>query len=137
MTRHGREFMDLASYLRDVTEEANPTRVVLESTCGCRATAFAVEADTVEGCARRICPACGAAAFLADSEEYWNEAEPERVHCACGHQTFEVGVGFSFRPDDEVDWITVGCRCLQCGLMSVPVDWEIDYAPTEHLFERT
>jgi len=137
MEQRGREFTDLASYLREVTESANPARVVLESTCGCRATAFRVEADADEGCARRICVACGASAFLGDSEEFWAEAEAEQVRCVCEGEVFEVGIGFSFRDDDEVSWFTVGCRCLACGVLSVPVDWKIDYAPTEHLFEKT
>jgi len=135
--RRGREFVDLASYLREVTEETNPTRVVLESTCGCRATAFLLEADAAEGCARRVCQACGAEAFLGDSEEFWSQAEPEQVRCDCDAEVFEIGVGYSFRADDEVSWLTVGSRCLACGLMTTPVDWKIDYAPTEHLFEKT
>lgn len=137
MEQRGREFIDLASYLRGVTEGSHPARIVLESTCGCRATQFRVAADATEGCARRECVACAAPAFLADSEEFWAEAEPENVRCACEGEVFEVGVGFSFAADDEVNWITVGCRCLNCGLMTTPVDWKIDYAPTEHLFEKT
>jgi hypothetical protein len=80
--------------------------------------------------------ACGTAAFIGDSDEYWGDAEPEPVQCHCGGDAFELAVGFSFRADEEVRWITVGARCVACGALSSPVDWKIDYAPTDHLFER-
>jgi hypothetical protein len=130
-------FVALAEYIRAITEAGYPARVVLQSACTCRGTHFRLEADETEGCARRICVDCGAEAFIGDSEEYWNESEPESARCACGGDAFQVAVGFSFREDDEIQWLTLGTRCTRCGLLDSPADWKIDYAPTDHLFEKT
>jgi hypothetical protein len=136
ITRLGADFVDLAAYLRAITEEGYPARIVLQSSCGCRSTTFRLEADDTEGCARRTCSACGVQAFLGDSEELWDEAEPAAVACLCGADVLELGIGFSFSDDEEIRWITIGSRCVKCGLMDSPADWKIDYAPTEHLFEK-
>jgi hypothetical protein len=135
-SRHDSGFVELAEHVRSITDEAYPARVVLQSTCACRGTLFHVKADEAEGCAQRTCVACGTAAFIGDSDEYWADAEPASVLCDCGGDAFEVAVGFSFRSDEEVRWIIVGVRCAACGAVSSPVDWKIDYAPTDHLFER-
>jgi hypothetical protein len=136
MELRGHEFVDLASYVRGVTERTYPASVVLESTCGCRATAFRVEVDSDAGSARRTCLECGRSAFIGDSEEFWSEAEAEPVRCNCGGEAFEVGVGYSLDEEQEVNWLTVGCRCLNCGAMLIGAEWRIDYTPTEHLFEK-
>ena len=136
-SRRGAEFVDLATYLRGITEQGYPARIVLQSSCGCRGTTFRLEADDTEGCAQRTCTACGTQAFLGDSDEIWNESEPEWIHCLCGAERFELGVGFSFAENEEINWLTIGSRCVECGLMDSPVDWKIDYAPTDQLFERT
>jgi len=133
----GEEFADVAQYLRDLTEEGYPVEIVLQSTCGCRETKFLLDADQTEGCARRTCPQCEAEAFVGDSEEYWEESEPERSTCRCGAELFELGIGFSLRNDGEICWLTIGQRCVACGLLGSFVDWKVDYAPTDHLYEKT
>jgi hypothetical protein len=35
-----------------------------------------------------------------------------------------------------VKWITVGTRCAACGVLGSPVDWKIDYGPTDHLLRQ-
>lgn len=132
----GSEFADLAVYLRTTVEARHPIHVVLQSTCGCRETAFRLEVDPEEGCACRACTACGAQAHIADSNERWPQAEPVPAVCACGGERFELGVAFSFRGDGEVRWITVGRRCLRCARLDCAADWEIDGRGTEHLLER-
>lgn len=137
MEQRGREFMDLASYIREATEKANPANVVLESTCGCRATEFQVEVDEDADCAMRTCLACGAGAHIGDSDEFWAQVEPVVLRCPCGGTAFEVGVGYSLDDEDEVHWLTVGGRCLACGVMTTAAEWKIDYRPTVHLFEKS
>lgn len=137
MAQSESSFVELAEHVRAITEGGYPARVVLQSTCACRGSIFRLSADEDEGCAQRTCVACGAESFIGDSDEFWEDAEPEHVECECGADEFEVAVGFSFREDEEVRWLTVGARCTACGLMSSPADWKIDYAPTDHLFERT
>lgn len=132
----GDSFIDLAVYLRQVTEP-HPIEIALESTCSCRGTVFSLECDPLEGCARRTCVACGAPAFIGDSQELWENAEPEEYNCPCGGDRFDLGVGFSQNEGGEVRWVIVGCRCVACGALDCAVDWEVDYSPTEHLFEKS
>jgi hypothetical protein len=133
----GIDFSDLAEYIRIYTEDGYPAEKIIQCKCQCGAGVFRLEADPDEGCAKRICAACGSEAFVCDSEEYWDDAEPIRCVCPCGGELFELGVGFSFREDGDVKWITVGERCVSCGALGSFVDWKIDYGPTEHLFECT
>ena len=49
---------------------------------------------------------------------------------------FELVVGFSHRDDGTVKWITVGLRCVDCGILDSPVDWKIDYSPASHLYDQ-
>jgi hypothetical protein len=129
----GTEFDDLVNYLQEVTAESYPAGPVVQSTCECGVQVFRLEADADEGCARRICTSCGRIAFVADSADYWDDAEPEEVRCPCGQGAFELGVAFALRNDGEVRWITAGVRCVVCGVLGAPVDWKIDYSPTDHL----
>ncbi|WP_260848731.1 hypothetical protein [Streptomyces sp. SLBN-118] len=59
-------------------------------------------------------------AFIADSEEYWNEEsweddEPGAAGCPCGSEEFESAVAFSLGDDGSVRWVTVGLRCIKDG----------------------
>lgn len=136
----GTEFADLAEYLAAYTEDGYPAEVIRQSVCTCGHTVFRLEGDTVEGCARRTCDACGTAAFIAGSEEYWDEADPEPCVCPCRCRRFEVGVGFSLRQEGEgkgeVRWITVAERCVVCGVLGSYVDWKIGYSPSRHLLDQ-
>jgi hypothetical protein len=135
----GTDFGDLAEYLRELTADGYPADRIVQSICACGHTAFRLLADQDEGCARRQCAACGEVAFICDSAEYWEEAEPEKVRCPRKHDVFDVGVGFSMRADepDEVKRITVGTRCVNCGTLASPVDWKIDYSPSSQLLTMT
>ena len=80
----------------------------------------------MQGCAQRCCRACASSAFIGGSEEFWESAAPGDAAFPCGEETFEVAVGYSVRSDDEIGWITVGGRCIECGVLGVYVDWKID-----------
>ncbi len=70
---------------------------------------FSVEVDDEEGCARRTCVTCGQRAFIADSAEFWDEADSGESQCPCGEEAFELGVAFSLREDGDVRWtLSVG-----------------------------
>jgi hypothetical protein len=129
----GTGFDDLAEFIQESTAQSYPADPVLQSTCECGATAFSLKLDDDEGCACRTCTSCGRTAFIADSAEYWDEADPGDAKCPCGEETFEIGVGFSLREAGDVRWITVGGRCVACGILGAYVDWKIDYSPTDHL----
>ena len=132
----GTEFADVAEYLRDQTADGYPADEVVQSVCTCGHTVFRLEVDEDEGCARRTCAACRKQAFICDSEEFWDEAEPMKLACPCRGRLFEVGVAFSKREDGDVRWITIGRRCVKCGVLGSPVDWKIDYGPTDHLLSQ-
>src|SRR5215208_7161201 len=129
----GTDYEDLVTYLREFTAENYPANPILQSKCECGNQVFALEFDDNEGCARRTCTSCGRSAFIADSADYWDDAEPADAQCPCGEETFELGVAFSLRDDGDVRWITVGARCIACGVLGAYADWKIDYSPTDHL----
>jgi hypothetical protein len=130
----GDDFGDLTRYLTEFTARIDPAGRIARSECGtCGGTNFGLQLDDDEGCARRTCTGCGTSAFIGDSAEYWEDAEPGEATCPCGATEFEVGVAFSLRDDGEVSWITVGGRCTSCGLLGVYTDWKIDYRPSGHL----
>ncbi|QKW23235.1 hypothetical protein HUT16_32835 [Kitasatospora sp. NA04385] len=123
---------ELAACLREAAEY----RPVLLAGCvceGCGGRAFTVWVDDTQGCAGRECVRCEERAFLADSAEVWQEAEPGVAECPCGGDEFEAAVAFSLTADGSVRWVTVGLRCLRDGASGVYADWKIDYAPTDHL----
>jgi hypothetical protein len=133
----GSDFADLAEYVRRLTADGYPAREILQSMCACGGTEFRLEAEPDEGCARRTCAACGASAFIGDSADYWEEVEPEPITCQCGSDRSEIGVGFSYyQESDDVHWITVGVRCVDCGVLGSPAGWKVDYSPTDHLLRQ-
>lgn len=129
----GSDFHDLTEYVKRLTAEGYPAEHVIPAVCSCGQKTFRLRVDPDEGCAQRICATCGAVAFICDSDEYWEDAEPKVVGCPYKHTVFEVGVGFSMREQQEVKWVTVGYRCTTCSVLGSPVDWKIDYSPSEHL----
>lgn len=122
----------LAAFLRNA-DEVRPVKIV-PSVCGeCGGRVFFVFVDDVEGAAGRVCTGCGCPAFIADSEEIWEEADPGEAACPCGSEEFETAVAYSLGANGSVRWVTVGLRCQKDGAVGVYADWKIDYGPTDHL----
>jgi hypothetical protein len=130
----GADSRALAEYIRLYTEDEYPAERIVQALCSCGGSHFRLRADADEGCARRACSTRGKSAFIADSGEFWGEADPRAVRCPCGNGVFEVGVGFSLRAG-EVRWVTVGERCVRCGVLGSCADWKIDYNPSGHLLD--
>ncbi|MEV7213275.1 hypothetical protein AB0O31_09310 [Kitasatospora cineracea] len=99
----------------------------------CGGRVFTVWVDDTQGCAGRECVRCEGRAFLADSAEVWQEADPGVAECPCGGDEFEAAVAFTLTAGGAVRWVTVGLRCQRDGATGVYTDWKIDYAPAEHL----
>ncbi|MBB6350203.1 hypothetical protein ACWGH8_41600 [Nonomuraea muscovyensis] len=134
----GENFEDLADFLREYRPGGYAVERVSEAACaGCAGKSFNVMADDVEGCVQRVCVVCGDASFIADSADCMDEAGLGECACPCGGEKFAVAVGFAFRGDGEVRWVSVGLRCLEDGNLGVYADWKIDYSPTAHLLELT
>ena len=123
---------DLAAFLRDADDD-RPVKIAPAVCGGCGGRRFFVLVDDVEGAAERVCSGCGGRAFIADSGEFWADADPGEAGCPCGSEEFETAVAFSLGADGSVRWVTVGLRCAEDGFCGVYADWEIYYAPTDHL----
>lgn len=137
----GTEANDIGEYLVAYEAEGYPVDVTRICICGCGSERFDLEADRVEGVARRACRDCGSGHYLCDSEEYWDDAEPEKWACAeCGCEVCNLGVGFSlYAASDEepkdIRWISVGQRCTTCGVLGSFVDWKVGYGGSGALID--
>jgi hypothetical protein len=132
----GENLDDLRGFVIEFTSRSYRADEIRQSVCkGCGGTLFGLKVDDDEGCAERCCRGCGEREFIADSEEYWEDATPGDAACPCGAEDFQVAVGFSLIESGEVSWISVGCRCVACGVLGVYVDWKVDYEPSRHLLD--
>src|SRR6185369_8812671 len=85
----GETFEDLAEYVRAHKAGGYEVAHVEESVCAdCEGRAFTIMVDDEDGCAQRTCLACGNAALIADSADFWDESEPGECACPCGGETF-------------------------------------------------
>jgi hypothetical protein len=136
----GSEGSDLHPFLIDLAAEEGACRIdrFELARCACGSLEFSLEGDDEEGCAKRTCVSCHVDRFVCDSDVYWSEATPEPLTChGCGGATFNVGVGLSLtKRATDVLWVTVGQRCVACGIMGSFVDWKIAYSPSIHLLEQ-
>lgn len=64
--------------------------------------------------------------FLADSQNRWRPGNSRRMICSCGSDLHEVAVGYQLDGNDRRVWVVVGTRCPECGILSSPVDWNVD-----------
>jgi len=127
----GTEAGDLNDYLTAFAAGGYPIHRTARSTCAaCEATVgFSVLLDDERGLVVSTCAACSATQVMLDGAEYLDEADLGEAACPCGHEQFDVAVGFSLREDDEVRWFSVGLRCQRDGLLGVYIDGKIDYSP--------
>ena len=124
----GSEPNDIDEYLKEYTSDAYPTDEFRLCRCRCNCETFKLWADDDAGVAKRQCTSCGEAAFVADSEEYWDEASPEAWRCVeCGSTQTNVGVGFALYSDEDggIRWIYVGVRCADCGVLGCFAGWKV------------
>ena len=134
----GENFVDLAEYVTAYSSRNYRADDIRQSRCGtCQGTVFGLVIDDTEGCAQRTCGSCSASAFICDSAEYWDQADPGEAECPCGGGDFETAVGFSFIERGEIRWITVGGRCVRCGVLGVYAEWKVDYEPSRQLLDLT
>jgi hypothetical protein len=105
--------------------------------CTCSSIIFRLEADDNEGVAKRTCTQCKKEHYICDSEEYYKDAEPEKLSCIeCKSDEVNVGAGFSLYDDGEIRWIYIGYRCNRCGILGCFAGWKIGYAPSKHLLKE-
>jgi hypothetical protein len=91
------------------------------------ATWFYVEADARDAVARRRCLSCGDAHDVLDSADHWTA--PRMWSCAgCEQSIAEVVTGIHAE-NDQVTWVAVGARCVNCGLIAGLTDFTPEPAP--------
>jgi hypothetical protein len=128
---------DIESYLIELTAEAYPVDVVRASLCSsCGHDVFVLRADRREGAARRNCVKCNSKEFIADSASSWPDSRPTTRLCPCGEKTCNLAVGYALRDTGDVRWVTVGSRCVACGMLGAFVDWKVSEAGTAALTDR-
>jgi hypothetical protein len=134
----GNDPEDIREYLAAFTEESYPMNEFRLARCECDGVAFRVDADADEGSARRTCGSCRRDHFICDSEEYWDDSDPEEWQCIeCGADRANVGVGFSlYDESDDIRWLYLGVRCAQCGVLGCLADWKVGYGPSRQLMDR-
>jgi hypothetical protein len=103
------------------------------ASCGQSSDGLAVAVDDDEGAATRRCLRCATKVPMLDSGDYLDDADLGAAACPCGHEQFDVAVGFSLRDDGEVRWLSIGLRCRSDGLLGVYADWKVDYTPSRQL----
>lgn len=134
----GSEPADIKGFLEAYTEEEYPATEFRLAKCSCGSIDFSLEADDSEGCAKRACVKCGTDHFICDSEEYWEDAEPEKWKCVeCKSKATNIGVGFSLYNDKKaIRWLYVGVRCSNCGVLGCFAGWKVGYEPSLQLMEN-
>ncbi len=132
---------DIFPFLKDLAREEGtiPINQYRAATCTCGSNRFRLTGDDEEGCARRDCAQCKTSHFICDSGDYWGEAEPAKLIChGCAGDIFNAGAGFSLEKGKgpDVQWVTIGQRCVRCGILGSFTDWKISYSPSSHLIDQ-
>ena len=131
---------DLDDYLRVFAAGGYAVAAVVHvvcAACGRSGGGFSVALDDEQGAAVRQCRSCHAAVPMLDSADVLDDADLGDATCPCGHEEFDVAVGFALGEDSEVRWVSVGLRCRNDGLLGVYADWKIDYSPSRQLLAAT
>ena len=129
---------DIKGFLEVYTEDKYPSNEFRLAKCKCGSVDFNLEADDEEGAAKRTCVKCSKEHYICDSEEYWEETDPETWECVeCGSRSTNIGVGFSLYEDKgAIRWLYVGVRCSKCGVLGCFAGWKIAYEPSLQLLEQ-
>ena len=129
--RTGEDVADLRSWLHELP---GAPQVHEFAVLGCgqhgdeRPTWSYIEADASAGVARRRCLACGHSAYMLDSDTRWTH--PPMFACqGCGHSIAEIGVGLNLPDGENVRWVAVAVRCVECGRLAGVTDMVVDGVP--------
>lgn len=123
---------DIDLYLKAYSD--NNTLDVKPIVCGCGCDTFTIKCDQEESVIGVKCESCGTKKLLADSAEYWDDADPEDFECPiCKNRVYNARIGFRRRKSGSVKWVYIGVRCTNCKTLGSPLDWKIDYEPTDEM----
>jgi len=133
----GSEPTDIAEYLEGYASAGYEVHDFRLARCKCGSISFLLDADDDEGVARRTCTACETKHFVCDSEEFWDEAQPERWVCGCSSEAANIGVGFSIYPKrGGIRWLYIGTRCSACGVLGCFAGWKVGTSDSMDLLEK-
>ncbi len=133
--RTGEDVEDLRAFLQSLEggPEVHETIVL-----GCdnhgddRPTWTYVEADAMQGIARRRCLQCAKTTAALDSDERWSF--PPMWACgSCGQSIAEVAAGLSLPDGDHVEWLVLGARCVECGRIDGLTDFVVGKLPLDEV----
>jgi hypothetical protein len=97
------------------------------------ATWFFVESDPIGAVARRRCLSCGDAHDTLDSADHW--PAPRMWACSgCAQSIAEVVTGVHAE-NDQVTWVAVGARCVNCGLIAGLTDFTPEPQPFDAIVD--
>ncbi len=123
---------DIDEYLKAYSD--NSALDVKPIICSCGGETFTIKCDQDESVIGVKCECCGEEKLIADSADYWGDADPEDYECPlCKSRLYNVRVGFRRRRSGSVKWVYIGVRCTQCKALGSPLDWKIDYEPTDKM----
>jgi hypothetical protein len=127
---------DLDEYLRALSASSYPISEFRLSQCSCGGVRFVLRVEQDEGIAKRVCESCSAENFICDSAEHSRPGQRLKpFKCVtCKSKVANVGVGFALYEDEKaIQWLYVGNRCADCGVLGSMVDWKVGYEPSLHL----
>jgi hypothetical protein len=134
---YGEEQGDIRISLKAHTKQNYQATRFVDAVCNCGSHLFQLQIDEDEGVAIRLCNQCGQLHYMGDSEEYLEEAEPIPCVCLCGNEIFEITAGIAlYRESDDVKWLYIGCRCVECSLIGIYGDWKNEYEDYRKLLRQ-
>lgn len=123
---------DIDEYLKAYSDRR--TLDVKPIVCECGGDTFGIRLDVDENAVQVKCEKCGRERLIADSGEYWETANPSDLVCRiCKNRVYNARVGFRRRRNGSVKWVYIGVRCTKCKALGSPLDWKIDYEPTDQM----
>ncbi|WP_200733652.1 hypothetical protein [Stenotrophomonas sp. S39] len=135
---YGDEDGDIAAVIGNYSRAAGyPATLFRAALCSCGSARFHLFDDEVEGAARRDCVACGESHLMFDSAEYLAEANLDEHVCMCDNAALSIHCGVAlYEGTQDVQWLYIGCRCAECGMVGVYADWKCEGGPVEAFMER-
>lgn len=135
---YGDEQADLEEVIAQYSETAGYTAEhFAHARCACESTAFNLYLDDTEGCAVRVCAKCEEDQFVGDSEQFIEGASLDHAQCVCGKKHLELTVGVAlYEGSEDVRWLYLAARCVECGLAGVYGDWKNEYNGYKELLNR-
>ncbi len=135
---YGSEDGDIRAVIQRFSERNGyPATDYRASVCVCGSTLFRLFDDEEAGVARRDCVACGESHLMFDSAEYLADANLDEHVCMCDNAALSIHCGVAlYEGTQDVQWLYIGCRCAECGMVGVYADWKCEGGPVEAFMAR-